>query len=1009
MNSKIFQCLKNFRHIFSILLAGLLFTASVSFVSAASCGQKPEQFSFSSYLNPLVSFAQKISKGFGYKIALAENTPCSDPTTDATASNNPNGFTSPSWNPACFDNCGDDQLSCISNNPSSIMLKWEPAPDPAGGTICAGEALHHYIASLNPTDLPAHASSVFVSGNFAYVVFNNGSESDNFRIIDVFNPINPKIRGGANLGVDPKMTDNARAVYVFGNYAYVVFNSGKNNAFRIIDISNPDNPFIVGGDTNMDTLPANARSIYVFRNTFDGNLYAYVVFDNSGANAFRIIDVANPASPSVKGGNGLSALPGNGRSIFVTHSMSLLGGRDYAYIAFENTDSTKEFRIINVGNPVSPSISGGSLLTTLPNNAISVAVSNNRAYLMFHTANGADTYRAINVFIANPGNGQIVFPFAPAGSPTYGQAVYVVGNLAYSVFDHSSDVDANAFRIIDTTTNKIISTNIDNLTLPGYASSVFVTGNYAYVVFDRPAGFNEFRIINIADSVVPHLTRSFQVLAPTNSLTLNSWLDKDAVYTWSVEAFYSNGAAGYDSAASCGYGNHPKGSIKISCPAIPPPQPTNQTPVAVATISTDGVNYAKKIDVVQGVATSVYLAASKPDPATGKTSDDPDGWSDPVNGVRQGGKCEWNSNLDGAAAPIPPVFDQTITSPSSQQKCDIGPLKPDGTWGPGGKITFLDSVGIHAYQVLRITDKPGAQSNIDTVQVNVQAAPALTVSIGGTSGKGRVTSDVPGLDNNIIDCGNGGTDCLESYAPSTPVVLTAAADVSSDFVGWSGCDSTSGVLPNQKCNVTMNNSKSAQANFDYKKYTLTVVISPAGGGKVTGSGVNCPGVCSVIYNYGANVNLSEIPNTGYGFNNWSGDCAGSGPACSVSNMTTNLSVTANFNSIVGCTLKVYNDGTQINNDDTISFAGVGKEKDFSVSSETGFADPAKVTWDITDSSIAKIDRHTPEDGGAKITSKKRSGAINPIVVVTDRNVGDDCKVWFNIKVSALWWKEIFPF
>ncbi len=74
----------------------------------------------------------------------------------------------------------------------------------------------------------------------------------------------------------------------------------------------------------------------------------------------------------------------------------------------------------------------------------------------------------------------------------------------------------------------------------------------------------------------------------------------------------------------------------------------------------------------------------------------------------------------------------------------------------------------------------------------------LTVSKAGT-GFGTVTG--PG-----IDCGS---DCFESYAQGSAVVLTAAAGFGSVFGSWSNCDSPSGTT----CTMTMTSSKTATATF----------------------------------------------------------------------------------------------------------------------------------------------------------------------------------------------------
>ena len=130
---------------------------------------------------------------------------------------------------------------------------------------------------------------------------------------------------------------------------------------------------------------------------------------------------------------------------------------------------------------------------------------------------------------------------------------------------------------------------------------------------------------------------------------------------------------------------------------------SNQAPIAVATISKDGVTYADSITVTRGVATPIYLSAAG--------SSDPNGWTDATNGVSSGGKCEWNYDLNQGT---PPSFEVTKNNPSSASDCNN--FTSNGT-----TTTFNDAPGTYTYQVLRITDKPGAVSNVDTVQVVIQA------------------------------------------------------------------------------------------------------------------------------------------------------------------------------------------------------------------------------------------------------------------------------------------------
>jgi len=130
----------------------------------------------------------------------------------------------------------------------------------------------------------------------------------------------------------------------------------------------------------------------------------------------------------------------------------------------------------------------------------------------------------------------------------------------------------------------------------------------------------------------------------------------------------------------------------------------NSPPVANAKISLgDCTTRTDSVTVTQGTAVNVWLCADD--------SSDPNGWADATNGVSTDpGKCEWNKDLDQTGPP--PSFEYPVAHPVNQAACDINL----------GSLTFNDPPGTITYQVLKITDKQGAVSNIDTVSVVVNLA-----------------------------------------------------------------------------------------------------------------------------------------------------------------------------------------------------------------------------------------------------------------------------------------------
>ena len=138
---------------------------------------------------------------------------------------------------------------------------------------------------------------------------------------------------------------------------------------------------------------------------------------------------------------------------------------------------------------------------------------------------------------------------------------------------------------------------------------------------------------------------------------------------------------------------------------------------------------------------------------------------------------------------------------------------------------------------------------------------ALSVARAGT-GAGIVTSTPGG-----IDCG---IDCLESFNQGTVVTLSAAPNVGSVFVGWSGeADCSDG-------SVTMDAATNCVATFNVvppPDHTLEITRGGAGGGTVTSSptGIDCGTDCSHDFVKGTIVVLTASADSQSFFFGWGGD------------------------------------------------------------------------------------------------------------------------------------------
>jgi hypothetical protein len=165
------------------------------------------------------------------------------------------------------------------------------------------------------------------------------------------------------------------------------------------------------------------------------------------------------------------------------------------------------------------------------------------------------------------------------------------------------------------------------------------------------------------------------------------------------------------------------------------------------------------------------------------------------------------------------------------------------------------------------------------------AQKTFTLTVSKSEQHRTVTSSPTGI--------NCGTACSSDYVVNTSVTLTASPAANSVFVGWTGCNSTSGAT----CTVLMTAAKSVTANFDLKRFTLTTAVSRVvlGNGTVTSSpaGISCGSDCSEAYVVGTAVTLTATPTGVSLFNGWTGCDAVNGATCTVT-MNAAKSVTASF-------------------------------------------------------------------------------------------------------------------
>ncbi len=216
-------------------------------------------------------------------------------------------------------------------------------------------------------------------------------------------------------------------ISISANYAYVA----NGLSFRVVDISNPAAPILVGSVDNRNWAIDLAIS---------GN-YAYVADGNSG---LQVIDISVPSSPVI-----VSSVDTPGQASGVAVS----GG--HAYVV----ETQGRMHIVDIAVPEAPSMVGS---VDTPGRSEGVAVSGNYAYV-------ADANRLQIVDVTAPASPAIV---AAVDFPAVG--VTIVGNLAYI----AGNVAGLGILDVSTPTSPVLLGSFD---LPGFARWVAIDGNLAYV------------------------------------------------------------------------------------------------------------------------------------------------------------------------------------------------------------------------------------------------------------------------------------------------------------------------------------------------------------------------------------------------------------------------------------------------------------------------------------------------------------------------------------------------
>ncbi len=290
-----------------------------------------------------------------------------------------------------------------------------------------------------------------------------------------------------------------------GSYTYVC---KQELGLGIVNTSNPASPT----QTGLTTL-GNTNALGWCSDVKVSGTMAYVADWDKG---LVIADVSNPASPVTKG------------SLALTNASIVWVEGNYAYVAVEDDTTGGGLAIVNVTNPMSPTLTS---YTETVGNAAGVVKIGNYVYL---THRDSGTFTGLKVLnVSNPASPTVVQSLVRDSM----EEIVVSGNYAYVAAGYDGieifDVSAPANPV-----SKSVKPMPDTPS-PGYCLSVSVAESYAFAVdFDA----RKVHVFDVTNKTSPTLAKSYTVASNGDPLYIhvsgnNAFLTVDTKGLEIIEVF----------------------------------------------------------------------------------------------------------------------------------------------------------------------------------------------------------------------------------------------------------------------------------------------------------------------------------------------------------------------------------------------------------------------------------------------------------------------------------------
>ncbi|MDP2695663.1 MAG: hypothetical protein Q8O87_00215 [bacterium] len=328
---------------------------------------------------------------------------------------------------------------------------------------------------IGSIDAGANVQGQYVSGRYSYVLTNSA-----LRIYDISNPAAISSLSTTTMGV-------SGSLYVSGRYAYAVGNNGSGDDFVVIDVANPNQPVIVGG---AETGANMTGGVYV------AGRYAYVVTtaDGKSLNIFDIsgIETVSAMAHSLEAGN-LQVR----NDVSIGGNLSISGGLNVGVGGILSdgsltiiASSTRELTSASFGNRV-------SIGTSTPSARLTIWGQSTAANTLFNVVDNASTTILSVLENGNVGIGT-TSPYARLSvNGLLAMSYFTATNTATSTLVgplSASDLSSSGDLIVSgaTTTGRLLlnpyNANSSGVNSVSIASSS-PSENYGFIVGEFPSFF----------------------------------------------------------------------------------------------------------------------------------------------------------------------------------------------------------------------------------------------------------------------------------------------------------------------------------------------------------------------------------------------------------------------------------------------------------------------------------------------------------------------------------------